>query len=923
MIVLEREPYLLQLHQFAQQASEGTGRLVFVGGEMGIGKTTLIEQFRRELDASNRMTVVSCDGLRVHGPLGPLMDVAHTLGPDVVQLLETQAPRDRIFRAVESALTGAPGLTVLVGEDVHWGDEASLDLLYFLGRRIGNLRTLFIATYRDDEIPAGHPLRRVLGDLATVPAVRRMTLPPLSLGAVAELATGTDLDPLLLHEYTEGNPFFVREIVESGTPHPITIQDAILARASRLPPETRAALDAAAVIGMTIDPDLLRTVAGGPVTEAVDECLAVGLFRPGERAIEFRHAAVREAIVQIISPIRKMALHRQIYASLQEDARFNHDSALLAYHAEEAANGTGAYTHALAAANQAMAYKSHREAAAQFARALRHCPRQPPERRIELLEQGAYECYLTSSIVEAVALQGEAVQMRRRLQNAQRLGSSVRVLSRYCWFSGETGRATELAREALDILGPFPESREMAMACSNFSQLRMLSQDVDEAVAWGNRAIALAVQHKDPGTLVHAMTNVGSAMALRGEREGVDILLRARHLAEAEKLEDDVSRALTNLAWTEMGHRNLEQARGYLEEGLAYTDAHDLLAMNLYMRSIEAQLRLATGDWDGASQMAGTIVAHPMASVGTRIGALVARGLSRIRRGEPAGNALDLALELATQTAELQRIGLVRAARAEAAWLVDDPGSSGAEAAAAIDLARERQNPWFTGELAVWLWRSGEALPPIADSEMAEPYRLELAGDWKAAAAFWHERGYFLEHGRALGSSTDEADLRTAWEVFDAAGARPDAGKVSQRMRTLGFRHIRRGPRPATRTAYAMLTPREVEVLALLAGGSTNREIAERLYVSRKTVEHHVSAILGKLDVPTRKEAATRARLAHRGPDRRGPECAAATGCRRGRSRSSPRPRRPTGRWDRIRRSDPRRCGRTRVEQRERSRRPP
>ena len=278
MKMLERESQLATLHDHAQQAAEGKGRLVFLAAESGGGKTTLVEQLAATLPDEFRMAIVSCDGLKMPGPFGPLFDIATALGPDVETLLRDLAPRDRIFRAVLSALHAAPQPQVIVGEDAHWTDEASLELIRFLGRRLSGTKTLIIVTYREDMLGPYHPLRRVLGDLINEPAVTRITLPPLSLEAVRTLAAGTGIDPVALHERTGGNPFYVTEIVAAGdVTLPDSIRDAVLARAAPLSAETRAVLDVAATISVIFDPGLLEAVIGGPIADAVDECLASGM----------------------------------------------------------------------------------------------------------------------------------------------------------------------------------------------------------------------------------------------------------------------------------------------------------------------------------------------------------------------------------------------------------------------------------------------------------------------------------------------------------------------------------------------------------------------------------------------------------------------------------------------------------------------
>ncbi len=867
MPMLERESHLQQLLAYARQAAEGNGQLVFVGGEMGIGKTTLVEALRIAVESRARMTIVSCDGLRAHGPLGPMVDLARTLGPEVEALLTGQTPRDHIFRSVETAIAQLPGLTILVGEDVHWGDEASLDFLYFLGRRIGKLRTLFVATYRDDEVPPGHPLRRVMGDLATTPTTRRMTLPPLSIDAITRLAGNQKIDPEELHAYTGGNPFYVREILDAGTAHPITIQDAIMARVSRISDDARATLAIAALTGMTVEPDLLQAVKGGPIDQAIDECLAVGLFRVVGQQVEFRHAAVRMAIVLTMSPLRSLNLHRRIFARLSANPNTRHDHARLAYHADEAGDHEGAHFHAMAAAREAVAYRSHREAAIQYARALRHAGNQAPACRADLLEACAYEWYLTGRLDDALAAQRAAVDIRTSLDDRLTLGGSLRMLSQYAWFAGDPAQAATYAHEALAMLEPFPQSREMALACSNLAQLRMLGHDLNEAVRWGERAIALAEALSDTPALVHALINVGTAKCLyRNENDpsGYELLDRAVELARRKNLEDEAAQAYSNLIWISWDERRLDQTRSYLDAGLAFTAEHDLPVMHLCMEARQSSLKLARFEWAPARLDAEMVARHERAKEASRIVALETLGLAHARQGAPvpAGEALDEALELANQLDELQWTGRIRVARAEAAWLAGDDRTAIAEASAAISSACDHGESWIAGQLALWRHRAGHPAPVPAGCSIATPYRLEIAGDWQEAARFWHERGLLLEEARALANATDEATLRQALSIFDQAGAWSDAARVASRLRKLGFRNVRRGPHQATRSGFAMLTPRETEVLSLMAGNATNRMIAQQLYLSQRTIEHHVSAILAKLDVPTRAAAIDRARAA-------------------------------------------------------------
>src|ERR1700735_4166247 len=193
MELLERTAFLRTLAEYAAEARLGDGRLVLVSGESGMGKTALVEEFQQRLKGA-RWLVGACAGLLPPRPLGPVFDVGAQVGGELAGLCRQGAQRDPLFAAFQAEIDSPGALTVAVVEDVHWADEATVDLLSFLGRRLGRMSTLVLATYRDDELGDDHPLRFVLGDLATQRATRRMRLPPLSQEAVRVLAAGRDVD---------------------------------------------------------------------------------------------------------------------------------------------------------------------------------------------------------------------------------------------------------------------------------------------------------------------------------------------------------------------------------------------------------------------------------------------------------------------------------------------------------------------------------------------------------------------------------------------------------------------------------------------------------------------------------------------------------------------------------------------------------
>src|SRR5215831_16548335 len=345
--------------EYAEEARRGDGRHVLIAGEAGVGKSALVEHVQHDVPDAT-WCWGACDGLFTPRPLGPLFDIASQLGGDLMELCAADAPREELFGALLRQVSAPGELHVLVVEDVHWADEATVDLLRFLGRRIRDVPVLLLATYRDEGLATTDPLRIALGDLVTQRPVRRISLPPLSAGAVAVLAGGSGLDPAALYGLTGGNPFYVSQAVAAGTSEvPVSARDAVLARAARLGSGSRAVLDAAALIGTRVELVLLEAVAGCPPS-AIDELLASGLLAADGMALQFRHEIARLAVEGAFAAHRRTAIHARTLASLR--ALGCDDDARMAFHAEAAGDGPAALRHASAAGRRAAALASHREA---------------------------------------------------------------------------------------------------------------------------------------------------------------------------------------------------------------------------------------------------------------------------------------------------------------------------------------------------------------------------------------------------------------------------------------------------------------------------------------------------------------------------------------------------------------------------------
>ena len=827
---------------------------MLVGGEAGIGKTALVQAFCLNI-ASARVLAGACEPLQTARPLGPLADIASETGGELEWLVERgSGPVDVLAALLDELRRRPPNVVVL--EDLNSADGATLDLVRLLARRIETAPALVVLTYRDDEVGRTDPLRRVLGELPRT-SVTRLRLEPLSEGAVEDLAQPYEVDAVELHRVTGGNPFYVTEaLAAGGAALPESVRDAVLARAARLPAGARALLDAVAIAPPRAELWLLEQIAAEELAH-VEEGLTSGMLRVHRDGIAFRHEIERVAIDETMPPDRRHELHQRALRVLAGPPR-RADLARVAHHAEAAGDIPAVLEFAPAAAERAADFGAHRESAAQFARALRFADGLPGKDRAHLLERRAYECYLTHAIDEATDARRLALAEHRVRRDRLREGDTRRWLSRLAWFAGDGTEAEAEARRAIAILEPLPSSPELAMAYSNMAQLRMLAGDVTGTRDWGGRAIDLAERLGYTDVLVHALNNVGSAELSGGSIEGAEKLERSLRLAADAGLDEHVARAHTNLAVGAIETREYALADRHLAAGIDYTRERDLDSWLVYMTGWKARSDLERGRWEEAAAGATDVVERPRVPNASMIGPLVILGRLRARLGEPdPWEPLDDALALAEATGELQRLGPVAAARAEVHWLTGRLDLVGPETDRALALAARNADAWAAGELCAWRHRAGlQETPP---TPVAEPYRLELAGEPEAAARAWTELGCPYDAALARLQSDCEGELRQGHEALQRLGARVTAAHAARLLRERGARDLRRGPRALTRANPAGLTGRQLEVLELLADGLRNGQIADRLVLSSKTVDHHVSAILRKLEVDTRTEAAAEA----------------------------------------------------------------
>lgn len=857
MELIEREQQLQVLADAWKQVKTGRGRLVLVSGEAGIGKTSLVDAFVAKQRRETTVLWGACDDLFSPKPLGPFTEIAVQTESDLLRFIRSGADRLAIATELFLYLQKSAAPLILVLEDLHWADEATLDVVKFLGRRIQHTKTLMILTYRYDEVSTKHPLSLLLGDL---PALHtgRITLPLLSADAVDHLAQQSGRQWEGLYHVTGGNPFFVTEIIASDSEGvPPSVRDAVLTRVARLSPAAKTIVELSSLLPGEAETWLIDTILQ-PNSTALDECVECGILRSSGNALRFRHELARQAVEDSLPIGRARDLHGKILAALLGREAEPDSLPRLVHHAARAGDEEAILQFALPAAQQASDLGAHRQAAALYQTALPFAHRLPLEAQAELLEGLSFDSYQIDRIEAALQAREQAILLWQRLERMERVGDCQRWLSRLHWSAGNRQEAEQYANLAIETLSALPAGSALAMAFSNKSQLHMLAWEPEPAIEWGNRAIALAEQLDNPEIIAHALTNVGSTQFLFSYETGREKIERAVHLALEHQLYEHVCRCYANIGSYCVQAREYAEAEQWLQEGLAYITARDLDFQSVYLLGWQARLYFETGRWAEAEEIALEATHLAKYKTITPITSLITLGHLKVRQGDPAAAAfLDQALDLSLPTGEIQRLGPLAAARAEAAWQRGDVAQVLAETSAAYELALQRYFPWQLGQLAYWMWRGGYGDVPL--DKLARPFALMIQGAWRAAAFEWARIGCPYEQAMALAEGDVQAKME-ALAIWERLGARPAAERLRAELQAQGITGIPGKERKSRQTYAAGLTAREIEVLQLMAAGLSNPLIAEKLIISIGTVKAHTGTIYSKLGVHNRVQAVARAR---------------------------------------------------------------
>jgi DNA-binding CsgD family transcriptional regulator/tetratricopeptide (TPR) repeat protein len=748
--------------------------------------------------------------------------------------------RHELFELVLGELVRVRQPTVWLVDDLQWADDGSLDLIRFVVRRLAGVPVLLILTYRDTEV--GPALRALLGELATTREVRRVPVPALSVAGVAELAARFSVAAApSIHARTGGNAFFVTELLRHTGSADGGVHDLILSQVDRLQPAARHLLEAISVLGDPCPLQLVREV--GEPLEPLDELIHAGLaVDRGATGLGFRHDIVRESVLSALPAHRRTALHQQALDALGDNA----DPSVAVRHAVGAADRLAIARWAPAAAEVSVAAGSSKQAARLLGLAAA-ATADADERAMFASRQGGLLAE-ANDFDEALAV-FEAVELSRCGARARAEVWAARARMHGRRLQGDEGdHYSALAITAAEELPV--EDRPIAPYAIAAGQA-MLRRDQETTERYGRVALELAEKRGEIVLAADIRVTLGSVAAARDASsrelfEAVDIARRAgAHLV--------VVRGLNNAASSLYGHGRLVEALEIVERAVvlcAERDYDDVLA-RLQVTRCSALLEL--GRYAECIAAAQPLVDDPRHAWRGGPPGILAIALARTGRlDDPTLMEQELRARTGTPDLMIRVMGSVSAA--EIAWLADELTDE-LDDLVELHAAMLESQAVFGDLIAGWCRLLGG--PELAASECGEHFALAARDDFAGAAAKFAERGMRYHQALALYRVGEKDALTEALDITLELGALPLAGRIKTALRERGVTTVsrRRGAGRATTTNPAGLTDREVEVLRLVAEGLRNADIAERLVLSPRTVDHHVSNVLGKLSVQSRAAA--------------------------------------------------------------------
>ena len=864
---MERDDELEALDSLLSQIDLTGGKVVLIRGEAGVGKSSLVNAFVRSHNAEVHMLAGACDDLMIQQPLSPFWDMARS-EPTLKEPID-RGDRAGVLQAAFDLLSRSLRPTVMVIEDAHWADEATLDAIAYLGRRIVRTNGLLLVTYRTGEVDYDHPLRKVFGGLEPQ-SVARIELQGLSLASVSMMLAESELDSGEVMVATGGNPFLVSEMASSdGSTVPSSLQDSVVARMQKLSPGSRQLLRTMSVI-----PEPLPMLDVARLTNAaeseLDECERrrfLQLFQIGRtdsrlvldggfglwdstHVVGFRHDLIRRVVEATLSENERLEIHRAVLDALPEETH----PCLLIHCAVEANDIDRLLDLAPRSALYAATIGSHRQAVDDFRTLRPHLSKLDRDDLGRLFEVWAQEEFLADNIAEAVSVLKLALAHYAERGDRPAQSRVLARLSHYYENDGERKAAEELAAQAVEVLGDDPDGADLAFALEAKAYLHWMAGEWDEVPGLVERTLEAGGPDIDEHIRVRSLSHVGMTAHIANYPSGRPQLEEARQ--RASKVGDwyEEVRALMNDAWAASEFRDLDIASDYIQRAISSAARHELPNLEKYSMAVYAKVLELKGNWTEAEDLARDLLD---AGAITQMVAHPVLGIIEARKGRDGARAtIAQAWSLASVAAEDQRLTPAAAAAAELGWITGTGNVSSSDLKEVMTNSLDKGFSWSPGAIAFWLWKQGEL--ELIPKGVAEPYQLVMESRAVEAAGMFESLGLPYDRALALMHGDDDARVE-ALEAFETLGAVAVAAKLRQTLRSEGV-SVPRGRSHLTRDHVAGLTARQAEILELLNDGLTNIEIADRLFLSPRTVENHVAAVLGKLDASTRDEAVLLAR---------------------------------------------------------------
>lgn len=865
--VVERSEALTLLLRAAEDMrSASSGKVVIVSGEAGMGKTQLFDEFLNTRTDGQIYGRAACEELNNPRHLGPWLDLADALGKSygraIAQAVEGVDPIGRAGQAILQLPRG----TVIVLEDIHHADPQALDVLQFVLRRVSAVPLLVLCSYRPEEVSLDHPLVRLLGALPTEICLQ-FEMPPLTFAEVVELCETSGLPAEHIYSLSGGNPKFVRELLRKGyrrgDPLPEMFKNLAATRLQRLEVAEREWIEMLAFVPPPHGPDLPAWLAQNFNLDPRQIPAGSGLL-DNSAGGAFKREAMRLAVLERIPQFTQTAVRRRLLQPLRDEGPQVCPEESWFRLAIEAGDDLAVAQGAIPAAQAAEARGDLHDCVGHLAAALPHALAADPELHAQITElwvcRSAIAGGLTDTMIGQVARNVNHWTELGRLQSA---GTAQLLLARLLMYRGEGGAALDTALEAICLLESAGSSEELAAAHALAAELAQARGEHELARAHlGNARLAMPENCGIACRLEIELLEAVLAANWDDAEKVWPMLERCHAQACAHSLNELAARVQSAGCTLALSRFDLDRATDWLGRDNRLLTGNAMNCWKTALLGQRALIAIHTGQLEEALRLSARALDGIGAPPAFAFSAMLARAIAAARKGEAEAhmairNCVQIAEDLGSQRA------LIEALLGEVECLaMNGETSQAADIASRCSLmATEMSDTYLKNLAALWMFRLGE-VPQDLGTELFAAIRSEFAGRGGDSASAWLRAGYRFNASLArlftVGVMAEGEFLQALQELqaMDASGGVVLLTRLAtERGIRLPAQSRKRGPYRAARSHPLGLTRREVDILRMMVDGESNREIAQRLGRSLRTVEHHVSAILGKMSIESRVQA--------------------------------------------------------------------